>query len=148
MGHIAYQYPEYALLPLSVIISWLWHVPVFFLVGGFFLKDDKMVKPFGFIKGKIKTLYLPILYFYIPVTLLHNWFIDIGFYDTSIEYGGKMVNFWSISETLKRVVEAFFLAGREPALGAMWFAYVLFMALCYICLVTFCVNKLKKNDLG
>ena len=45
LGHIAYQYPEHSLLPVSAIIAWLWHVPVFFIVGGFFLKDDKMVMP-------------------------------------------------------------------------------------------------------
>ncbi len=145
LGHIAYQYPYYALLPISVIIAWLWHVPVFFLVGGFFLSDPKMAKPMVFIKGKLRKLYLPILYFYIPVTLLHNILINIGFYDTNIEYGGKYVTYWGITEFVQKVFEAVLGAGREPALGAMWFAYVLFMALCYVCVVTFVSNYLCHN---
>ncbi len=146
LGHIAYQYPEHSLFPASVIIAWLWHVPVFFMVGGFFLKDSKMIKPWEFVKDKWRSLYLPILYFYVPVTLLHNWFIDIGFYDTAMEYGGKSVDYWSTWDFLRKTAEAVFLMGREPALGAMWFAYVLFMALCYICIVTFVAKKIMRYD--
>lgn len=148
LGHISYQYPDYSLLPISAIIAWLWHVPVFFLVGGFFLADSKMMNPVGFIKGKIKTLYLPILYFYIPVTLMHNWLIDIGFYNTAIKYGGKSVSYYGDLDLVKKVGESIFLAGREPVLGAMWFAYVLFMALLYICIVTFLTQKCQKRTLG
>lgn len=146
LGHITYQYPNWALLPISVIIAWLWHVPVFFLVGGFFLNDCKMVHPLEFIKGKVKTLYLPILYFYIPITLMHNLLIDLGFYDITIEYGGKYVNYWDFITCAQKIAESIFLAGREPALGAMWFAYVLFMALCYICIVTYVLKIIFKED--
>lgn len=64
------------------------------MIGGFFLKDERMIKPVSFIKGKINSLYLLILYLYIPFTLLHNVLLDIGFYDTAIEYGGKHVDYW------------------------------------------------------
>lgn len=142
MGHISYQYPEFKLLPISTIIAWLWHVPVFFMIGGFFLKDERMIKPVSFIKGKINSLYLLILYLYIPFTLLHNVLLDIGFYDTAIEYGGKHVDYWSTGQFIRGIVEVVFLAGREPILGAMWFVYVLFMALCYISIVSFVIAKI------
>lgn len=142
LGHINYQYPKIALLPLSSMIAWLWHVPVFFMIGGFFLKDERLVKPVSFVKGKIKSLYLLILYLYVPFTLLHNVLLDIGFYDTAIEYGGKHVDYWTTGQFLRRLAEVIFLAGREPILGAMWFVYVLFMALCYLSFVSAIVNKI------
>lgn len=144
--HIDYQYPQYALLPASVIIGYLWVVPVFFLVGGFFLNDNKMAMPYNFVKGKIKNLYLPILYFYIPLTLMHNWLIRIGFYSMELKYGGKSVCYWEKIEYVLKIIEAVFMAGREPILGAMWFAYVLFLALCYVCIVTFVIKHFFGNN--
>lgn len=142
LGHISYQYPDLELLPVSTIIAWLWHVPVFFMIGGFFLKDDRLAKPATFIKGKIRSLYLLILYIYIPFTLLHNVMLDVGFYDTAIEYGGKHVSYWTLPQFLKEIVCVVCLAGREPIVGAMWFVYVLFMALCYLSIVRFAIVRI------
>lgn len=142
LGHIDYQYPQVSLLPISTIIAWLWHVPVFFIIGGFFLKDERLTKPQSFIKGKIHSLYLPILYLYIPFVLLHNVMLDVGFYDTGIEYGGKYVSYWSAGQFVRGVAETVFLAGREPILGAMWFVYVLFIALCYLSIVSFLIKSI------
>lgn len=52
----------------------------FFVIGGFFIKEEKLVDSVSFIKRKIKTLYLPLRYFVIPAVILHNTFIDIGWY--------------------------------------------------------------------
>lgn len=145
IGHIDYQYPDIKIVPISTIVSWLWHVPVFFMIGGVFLKDDRMLKPFPFIKGKIKSLYLLILYLYIPFTLLHNVLLDIGFYDVAIEYGGKHVDYWTTGQFIRNLAEVIFLAGREPVLGAMWFVYVLFMALCYMSIVSLVINKISPQ---
>ena len=141
VGHIAFNYPDCRLFPVSDIIAWLWHVPVFFMVGGFFISDEKLQHPKSFIIGKVKGLYLPILYLYIPATLLHNIFLDVGLYDTAIEYGGKHVVYWTMKDFGIRCIEAIFFAGREPILGAMWFAYVLFMALCLLSILRFAVKK-------
>lgn len=84
--HINYNYPDNKLLPVTALFGYAWHVPVFFLIGGFFIKEERLVQPVGFIKGKIKSLYRLLPYFYIPVVLLY---LDIGWYDTVTDYGGK-----------------------------------------------------------
>lgn len=140
IGHLDYEYPEIRLLPISTLIAWLWHVAVFFMIGGFFLKEERLLHPKSFIWGKVKKLYLPILYLYIPAILLHNYLIDIGYYNTSIEYGGKHVAYWSFPQYLRGLAEAVFCAGREPILGAMWFVYVLFMSLCFISFTFFLIK--------
>ena len=45
MGHIDYNWPNTEFMPLSDMLIWLWHVPVFFIIGGFFLKDDHLSTP-------------------------------------------------------------------------------------------------------
>lgn len=92
LGHISYCYPACKLVPVPYIYSW--HIRVFFLVAGFFLFSNKLEKPFSFIKGKIKRLYLPLLYIYVPATLLHNVLIDIGWYSLCMEYGGRFLTRW------------------------------------------------------
>ena len=131
-GHINFQYPELTLFPIKTLFASLWHVSVFFMIGGFFLSEDKLAVPTLFIKGKILRLYLPILYIYLPAVLLHNIFFNLGFYSLDIDYGGKHVDLWTVKDFVTNILKTIFLAGREPVMGAMWFAYVLFMALCMI----------------
>ena len=146
LGHVGYLYPAWRLLPLSTILVWLWHVPVFFLIGGFFLKEEKLQKPLTFVKGKFHSLYLLILYIYIPVLLLHNLFLQIGFYNTDIEYYGKFVTEWEWVDLLNNILLAICFGGREPLLGAMWFVYVLFLALCILSIVSWGLKRLINND--
>lgn len=143
--HISYSFPNLKLLPVTALFGYAWHVPVFFLIGGFFIKEEKLVRPVSFIRGKIKSLYRLLLYFYIPAVLLHNVLLDIGWYDTTTDYGGKFMSYWSATQTLKELVLAICLAGREPMLGAMWFVYVLFIALCGFSLVSWSLQKITKG---
>lgn len=146
LGHISIIIPSWKLLPLPELLFQLWHVPVFFLIGGFFIKDEKLFNPFLFIQGKLKSIYLLILYIYIPVLILHNFWISIGFYDLGIDYIGKHVTWWGVTDLLKNIIETILFAGREPLLGAMWFVYVLFIALCCLSLISSLIKKFVKND--
>lgn len=144
--HINYQFYDSKCLPLATLLGELWHVPVFFLLGGFFLKEERLLQPVSFIKGKIKSLYRLLLYFYIPAVLLHNVLLHLGFYSQSVSYGGKLVTVYSVGKTLKELLLAVCLAGREPILGAMWFVYVLFMALCGLSIISWIVNRIIKRN--
>lgn len=139
--HINYSFFNAKLLPLNPLLGNAWHVAVFFLLGGFFIKEERLLYPVSFIKGKIKSLYRLLLYFYIPAILLHNIMIRIGWYDTVTNYGGKYMAYWSIGQTIKELVFSICLAGREPILGAMWFVYVLFIALCGFSIVSWAIKK-------
>ncbi len=140
-GHIGFSWPKTPLMPMRELFTYLWHVPVFFMLGGFFLKEEKLVKPKVFILGKIKSLYLPLLYLYIPVLLFHNLFIRVGFYDLSINYFGKYISWWRGPDLFRYIVQAILCAGREPLLGAMWFGFVLFLAFCIISLLSWFVER-------
>lgn len=63
-----------------------------------------------------------------------------------MDYDGKYVTYWGIIDFFKKIFAAVSFAGREPILGAMWFVYVLFMALCGLSLISYILKCLFKED--
>ena len=123
--HIDFTFPETELFPLRAFLGASWHVEVFFLIAGFFIQEEKLCRPLVFIKSKVKTLYRPLLCFYIPAVLFHNVMMRLGWYDPTIAYGGKYMYYWDFGQLVTHLSLSVCLAGREPILGAMWFVYVL-----------------------
>ena len=146
LSHTNHGLQDYPLLPLRSLVYGIWFVPVFFILGGFFIKEDKLCKPIEFIKGKMKSLYSLLLYFYIPAVLLHNVFLHIGFYDTITLYGGKHMTFWEPITFIKELILSCCFVGREPILGAMWFVYVLLLALIGLSILSFIIRKLFSKN--
>ena len=144
LGHINFQYPAGQLVNTKDLFIYLWHVAVFFLLAGFFIKEEQLVQPKLWFKKKFSSLYLKILNFYIPAVLLHNVLIKIGWY--SLESTDPVINTYSMMEFAKQTVLAICLGGREPIVGAMWFVYVLFMALVGLSIVSWAIKKISKND--
>lgn len=138
LGHIGFMYPQYTLLNTKDLL-YLWHVPVFFILAGCFLKDEQLINPIFFFKKKFTSLYLKLLYFYIPAILLHNILISLKWYSLND------VSEYSLFDIVKQCILAIFFAGREPILGALWFVYVLFMALIGLSVISYCLNKTIKN---
>ena len=137
--HVDFVYPKFSFINISAMLGWYWHVPVFFLIGGFFLKEERLLQPVSFIKGKFKSLYLLALYIY----LLHNVFFQLGWYSPDVVYGGKIIAEWDVKEYAIGIAKTLLCAGREPIMGAMWFVYALLFALCGYSIVINIVNKCK-----
>lgn len=147
LWHIDFVTSTNALLPVRSVFGATWHVPVFFIISGFFIHEEQLKNPKVFIGKKMSKLYLQLLYYYIPCTLLHNIFIDWGWYDTAIDYHGKVLTYWGTIEMIKRLLMAVFFAGTEPIMGAMWFLYVLLLAFIGYSLVSYMVSKFAdKKD--
>ena len=126
----------------------LWRVPTLFIIGGFFLKDEKVLRPVSFVKHKIKTIYNYTIIVYLLALLLHNVFINIGWYSLDYEYSGKYVTYWTITDFAKNLILAVFCAGREVILGAMWFVYVLFIALCGFSIISYIAKLIETEKLS
>lgn len=45
LGHIGFQSPSRELVSTKDLFIYLWHVPVFFIVAGFFLKIKQLKQP-------------------------------------------------------------------------------------------------------
>lgn len=146
LGHVNFLYPIGQLVNTKNLFIYLWHVAVFFMLAGFFIKEEQLVQPMFCLKKKFSSLYLKILYFYIPAVLLHNVLIKIGWY--SLESTDPVINIYSIMDFAKQTVLAICLGGRDPILGAMWFVYVVFMALIGLSVVSWTMPRMKDNMNG
>lgn len=144
LGHIGFLYPKGTLVDTRNLFIYLWHVPVFFIAAGFFIKEDQLIQPKLWFKKKFSSLYLKILYFYIPAVLLHNVQLHIGWY--SWDSTEPVVHAYSGLDFVKQTALAICLGGREPIVGAMWFVYVLFLALIGLSIVSWAIKKFTKND--
>lgn len=144
LGHINFLYPTWKFVNTTDLFIYLWHVSVFFLLAGFFIKEEQLIQSKLWFKKKFSSLYLKILYFYVPAVLLHNVLIKIGWY--SLESTDPVINTYSMMDFAKQTVLAICLGGREPIVGAMWFVYVLFMALIGLSIVSWAIKKIAKND--
>ncbi|MBQ8737572.1 MAG: acyltransferase [Bacteroidaceae bacterium] len=140
LSHTEHGLNDYKMLPIESLVYGLWYVPVFFILSGFFIKEERLCKPADFIKGKMKSLYLLLLYFYIPAVLLHNVILDIGFYDTTTSYGGTYLQYYEPLTFIKKLLMACCFMGGETILGAMWFVYVLLLALIMFSLTSYALK--------
>lgn len=143
-GHIL-CFNGFQWFPVKSFFAYTWHVGVFFIVGGFFLKDVDASNIKDFLKKKTKQLYLLSLYFYLPAVLLHNVLLRIGWYETANPIQGKVMTMWNVGDFAKQTILTICCAGREPIVGAMWFVYVLFFAMIGYSCISLIINKVYRG---
>lgn len=144
--HINYIYPEG--VNRSAIISMMgdsWHMPLFYVVAGFFVTRERLTDPKNMIKNKFRRLYLRLLYYYIPFLLLHNVFLITGFYNNYTDYGGKQMFMYSFTDYLLKFLQVLFFMGREPYASPLWFVYVLFEAFILLSILSWIVKRITGN---
>lgn len=127
-----------------------WNVVLFFIVGGFYLKEEALNKPLIFLKGKFRRLYIPATIIYALSVLLHNIFVKIGWYQIGRIHPATRVPFeyFGIKEIGIGLVKVFAAGGSgELAMGAMWFIYSLLYAFVGMSILYWLLNVIfkKKN---
>lgn len=128
---------------------------IYFFIAGFFIKYDKLESPLQFIKGKIKSLFLPGTIIYLIAVLLHNSFVRIGWYPLGGVHPSSNIPYelWGVKEYIGKILLTM-IGGvnGELAMGAMWFFYTLFFSLCglsFICFITKVIrNRYNLKSIG
>lgn len=126
-----------------------WNVAIFFIVAGYFLKWERMVQPVPFIKGKLKSLYIPATVIYLCAILLHNVFVHVGWYPLGMSHPATGVPFtlYNIRDMIWGCAKVISCAGSgELVMGAMWFLYTLIYSMVGLSVLAWIVNKLCKNE--
>lgn len=139
--HINFSFPKIGFINSYSIFGGLWHVAVFFVVSGWFLKDNRLLNFKTFAKGKIIHLYLKAMYVYIPFVLLHNVFLNNDWLYGDVNYHHGILSDYTFVQTLYHVGCQFLFTQREPFSGAMWFVDSLFFGLIFYSLITIMVFK-------
>lgn len=107
------------------ILIYMIHMPLFFLASGYFLNVERFADTHNYIKGKIKSLYLPFQKYALTFLFFHNLLIDLGVMTT--EYGARYYNFTTtLTELMLRCV--FMEVHDEALLGTYWFVQTLFFS--------------------
>lgn len=115
LGHIQYLYADRIYMVIKEF-----HMPLFFFLSGYWIKNEKSIKMGNEILKKIKSLYLPFVIFNLLFVFLHNTFCELGIYGNMTEYA-KM-------DYLLEVVRVLRFGNRETVSMSMWFIRVLFFA--------------------
>lgn len=135
--------------PVGSLIGNPWNVPIFFIVGGFFLSPHKMVTPVTFLKGKMKRLYIPATVVYVICILLHNLFVYIGWYPIGECHpsNGLPYTYYGIKETAIGIMKVICAGGSgENVMGAMWFLYTLLYAFIAMSVIYWIICKMFHEE--
>ena len=97
-------------VPLNKAL-YLFHMPCFFFISGFLLKDKYIVTLPDFLKRKIKGYWWPFVKWSFIFLLLHNVFYHMHLYGT--EYGK--------AEFFDKLFHILTMTGSEQLLGGYWF---------------------------
>lgn len=144
--HINFSFTNNDVVNVYGLLGGQWHVAVFFLVSGFFLKEERLKHPWQFMKPKVKNLYLKAMWIYIPLVLLHNVFLKWGWLYPDVIYNNRYLHVFSGVEYVTHLVSQFLFFWREPFSGAMWYVDSLLFALTVYSVGTWIVSKLTMTE--
>lgn len=108
---------------------YLFHMPLFFFLSGYFLKEADLQNKNAFCMKRVKGLYLPFVKWSLLFLLFHNIFYQLNIYNSSYGFNGIVSSLYSPVDYLKRFVQIVLLMqGEEQLLGGFWFLKQLFVA--------------------
>lgn len=114
---------------------YMFHMPLFFVLSGYFLKVPQSGKDFlVFVKKKIIGLYVPFLAWTVLFILVHNFLLhfDIG------------AGYYSVRDMLYALVKtAVTFASTERVLVGFWFLKALFTAVVFVAAFGFAAQKMR-----
>lgn len=126
----------------------LFFMQLFIFISGYFYKADlNSVKDLLLlVKKKCLPIYLYYLKFELLFFALNNFFLKIGFYNPSIQYGSKTISYvTSFREVVANTLRIILLAGREPFCGAFWFLVTLIFVVIEYSVIIYLSNKIFNN---
>lgn len=119
----------------------LFHMPVFFIISGFFIKNNISNTFFDikkFVFSKIKQLYIPFVISNLFFCIFNNVFCKIGFYPEEF--------YKSFSNILVDCVKIFLFSKITRFGGATWFLRSLFFASILYIVIDVVIKKIKNKE--
>jgi len=126
---------------------YLFHVPFFFIVSGYFFNEKYINKPIELIFRRIKSLWVPFFKWAIPFIIFHNFFFVIHVYSPQVTFRGHSIPHYSILTMAKKIATLFLFKASEQLLGAFWFLQCLFFTVAIFLSLSWLLNKLSLSRL-
>lgn len=134
---------------------YIYHVPLFFFIAGYFFKDKYAETPFNYIGAKVKSLWVPAMKYALFFAVFHNLFYKLNFYSTTnipdyIAPGQNIFASYGLTAQILAICNAVTLLGIEQLCGALWFIVPMFFDLILLCFMINwwkCYEPLKKLPL-
>ena len=117
-------------------LIYLFHMPLFFFISGYFYKDEYIQNIWDFVKRRLKGLYLPSVIFGIGFVLLHNLFMDLNIYSDKMGYRGPS-HYYTKEEIIAKSINVLKFKYSEEMAGVFWF----FPALLFVFLIFITVSR-------
>lgn len=108
-------------------LIYAFHMPLFFLISGYLFKETYFDKKITYVLRKIKSLYIPFVFWNIFFILLHNLFVSMHLLNDTFGYRGKVYYSYPFHEMMCRIFKGFALMNSESFSGAFWFIKALFL---------------------
>ena len=119
--HTHYILPSYRFLNVPNLIGSIWHVPVFFVIAGFFLTEEKIKHPIVFGLTKLKKLYIPFICYTVIAILFHNTLLSHGLYAPLMDGAAFETVHYTAIDILKQISLAFLTYSEDPITNPLWF---------------------------
>lgn len=116
--------------PLLDKTIYLFHMPLFFFVAGWFFKAKYLSDKKAFFIKRARGLYWPFVKYGFIFLCLHNVFCTLNFYDLSFYVDGSRsyVGFYNVQQFIDKAISIITFRGSDQLLGGFWFLKVLFFA--------------------
>ena len=107
---------------------YLFHMPLFFFISGFFFKKCYIYDVKSFVYKRIKRLYLPFVMWNLLFIILHNFFYHINIYSNLYGFNGGVSKLYNYKDIIYNIIQVLEFRGGEVLLGPLWFLPVLFFS--------------------
>lgn len=142
IGHAAVR------TPLCSFV-YLFHIAVFFFVAGYFFNDEAPkqigIRPAaGFLRNKLRRLYLPYVTLGILFVLLHNLFIRLHIIAYNFGAGTPILPY-DTPQLAYRLLRVVFFSWHEQPLAPLWFLCGMFTTLVGFFILSWCCHRLAPR---
>ena len=123
------------------------HMPLFFFLSGMVYKDKKDQSLIKLSLGKIRSLYLPYLYYGMAFLLLHNVFYKLNIYSNASSFNGSVQKLYGAKDFFKQFINTITCSSREQVGGAMWFLVSLLTASILFIILRRVLNRFNRREI-
>lgn len=115
----------------------LFFLQMFFFISGYFYKDEYTDHPIRFIGKRVKSLYVPFVFYCSLLLVLNNLFVHVHIYEDSMNM--------SNSNIISHFFQILSLKPKPQLAGAMWFVSALIITCIMFCSLSYLIKFVAQK---